>query len=121
VLRKRESYRELFFNWDIEKIARLTDKELEDILKNPSIIRNRLKIFSVRKNALVVRKIQEECGSFSKYLWKYVNNTPEIHYGEKIYDFPTSNTISDNISKDLKKLGMSFVGTTIIYAFIQAV
>lgn len=103
------------------RIAEMTDEELEDILLDSGIIRNRLKVFSVRKNAQVALKIQEEFGSLDAYLWRYVDHTPRVNHGEKITDFPTSSDISDNISKDLKKRGMSFVGSTIIYAFMQAV
>jgi DNA-3-methyladenine glycosylase I len=99
----------------------MTDDELEEILTNPRIIRNRLKIFSVRKNAQVALQLQQEFGSLSNYLWQYIDNTPMIHRGAKISDFPTSDAISDVLSKNLKKRGMSFVGTTIMYAFMQAV
>lgn len=121
VLRKRENYRKLFHNWDIVCIAEMTDAELESILFDPGIIRNRLKVFSVRKNAQVALKIQEEFGSLDTYLWRYVDHTPLVNHGENIGDFPTHSDISNHISKDLKKRGMSFVGSTIIYAFMQAV
>lgn len=99
----------------------MTDLELEEILLDVWVVRNRLKIYSVRKNALVALQIQKEFGSLDKYLWNYVSWIQIINYGATMYDFPTESTISQSISKDLKKRGMSFVGSTIIYAFMQAV
>lgn len=121
VLRKRENYRRLFHNWDIEKIAQMTDIELEDILLDAGVVRNRLKIYSVRKNAIVALEIQKEFGSLDAYFWSFVQWETQEHHGATMYDFPTEDDISRTISKDLKKRGMSFVGSTIIYAFMQAV
>jgi len=120
VLKRRENYRKLFHNFDPQKVAAMSDDELEDILQDPGVIRNRLKIFSVRTNARIFIKIQEEFGSFDSYLW---SKTPDPLVGKwkNKEEVPTSSLLSDAISKDLKKRGMSFVGSTIIYAYMQAV
>lgn len=121
VLKKREGYRKAFNNFDVKKCAQMSDEELEKLMQNPSIIRNRLKIFSVRKNAIAFQKIQEEFGSFDKYIWSYVNGKQLINNVKSISEIPIKTEISDKISKDLKKRGMSFIGSTIIYAYMQAV
>ena len=121
VLHKRENYRKIFHHWDIERIANMRDAELEEILLDASIIRNRLKIFSVRKNAKIALEIQQEFGSLDIYLSRWIDNKQLINHGEVISDFPTESDISRTISKDLKRRGMSFVGSTIIYAFMQAI
>jgi DNA-3-methyladenine glycosylase I len=121
VLRKRENYRKHFHEWNIEKIAKMTDDELENILLDPGIIRNRLKIYSVRKNAQVALEIQKEYGSLDAYFWSFCDKKTTIHRGNTIYDFPTEDTISKSLSKDLKKRGMTFVGSTIMYAWMQAI
>ncbi|WP_262055469.1 DNA-3-methyladenine glycosylase I, partial [Legionella pneumophila] len=91
------------------------------LLTNPEIIRNRLKIFSTRKNAKVFLSIQQEYGSFDSYVWQFVNGTPIINRPESIRAIPATSKESDALSKDLKKRGMSFVGSTIIYAYMQAI
>lgn len=121
ILKRREGYRCLFHQFNPEIVARMTDSELEEVLKDPAIIRNRRKIFSVRENAKVVLKIQGEFGSFDTYLWGFVKHKPIINHFEKIEEVHTRSDISNKLSKDLKKRGMAFVGTTIIYAFMQAV
>ncbi len=121
VLRKRENYRSHFHNWDIEKISEMTDDELENLLLDPGVVRNRLKIYSVRKNALAVLQIQKEFGSLDAYLWAFVDNTTLVNHPQKMADFIAESEVSKKISKDLKKRGLSFVGSTIIYAFMQAV
>ncbi len=121
ILKKREGYREAFYNFDVKKISIMSDEELEKQLANPNIIRNRLKVFSVRRNALIFIKIQEEYGSFSNYIWKFVNNKPIKNHWNEFKDLPAKSEISDQISKDLKKRGMNFVGSTIIYAYMQAI
>jgi DNA-3-methyladenine glycosylase I len=121
ILKRRSGYKKLFHNFDPIKVSQMSDSDLETLILNPEIIRNRLKIFSVRKNALVFLSIQKEYGSFSKYLWAFVDHEPIINHFEEKEQVPASTEISDAISKDLKKRGMSFVGTTIIYAFMQAV
>ena len=121
ILKRREGYRRLFHQFIPEIVAQMTDSELEEALKDPAIIRNRRKVFSVRENARIVLEIQSESGSLDAYLWKFVNNTPIINHIETIDQMPSHSPISDELSKDLKKRGMLFVGTTIIYAFMQAI
>lgn len=121
VLKKREGYRKAFYNFDPEKVANMSDQELESLRENPDIIRNRLKINAARKNARVYLDIQKEFGSFDAYLWGYVDNTPIMNVCDDHSDVPITTEISDALSKDLKKRGMTFVGSTIIYAYMQAV
>ncbi len=120
ILKKRQGYREAFYNFDLNKIIRMSDSELESLRSNPKIIRNKLKIYSTRKNAQIFLKIQKEFDSFSNYLWSFVNHKPIKNSWQSHKDVPTSTDISERISKDLKKRGMSFVGPTIIYAYMQA-
>lgn len=121
ILKRRAEYKRLFKNFDPKKVAKMTDAELEEILQNPGVIRNRLKIYSTRKNAEIFLKIQKEFGSFDKYLWSFVQNKPIIKKRKSMQDLPSSTKVSDVLSKDLKKRGMSFVGSTIMYAYMQAV
>ena len=121
ILRKREGYRQAFHNFNVEKVSCMSDDELELLRENPAIVRNKLKIYSARKNALVYLKIQKEFSSFSNYIWAYVENQSIINHWLDSSEVPVSTDISDAISKDLKKRGMSFVGSTIIYAYMQAV
>lgn len=121
VLKKREAYRQAFYHFDPVKVAKMTDDELNGLLHNQGIIRNRLKIFAARQNALVFLQIQKESGSFSKYIWNFIGTKPLITRRKSLKDIPSSTPLSDAISKDLKKRGMTFVGSTIIYAFMQAV
>ena len=121
VLRKREAYRKAFKEFDPKEVARMTDGELEEQLMNSGIIRNRLKVFAARKNAIVFLKIQEEFGSFDSYVWQFVGGKPIDGQFRSIKDIPAKTIESGALSKDLKKRGMSFVGPTIIYAYMQAV
>ena len=121
VLKKREAYRKLFFNFDPKKVAELSDLDLERILEDASIIRNRLKIFSVRQNAKVFLQIQLEFGSFDKYIWKWTAGEQIKNSWKSFSELPSKTLLSDLISKDLKKRGMNFVGSTIIYAYMQAI
>lgn len=121
VLKKREGYKKAFHNFDVLKCSKMSDEDLEELMQNPSIIRNRLKIFSVRKNAKAFLEIQKEFGSFDHYIWNYVGGRPIVNNFSSISQIPAKTDISDKISKDLKKRGMSFVGSTIIYAYMQAV
>ena len=121
VLKKREGYRRAFHGFDVQKVAAMADEELERLRSDASIIRNRLKIYAARKNACAFIRIQEEFGAFSKYLWAYVGGKPMINHWQSFEELPAKTEISDAISKDLKKRGMSFVGSTIIYAYMQAV
>ncbi len=115
VLNKRDAFREAFDVFDLEKVCAYDANKLEELRNNSNIIRNRLKIQAAVTNASIFREIQRECGSFSDYLWKWTD-------GKIIYENTrTSSPLSDRISKDLKKRGMKFVGTTVIYAYLQAV
>jgi DNA-3-methyladenine glycosylase I len=121
ILQRREGYRKAFKNFDPKKVARMTDDQLENVLTNKAIIRNRLKVFSARKNAQVFLAIQKEFGSFDAYVWQFVGGKPKLNRPKSMKDVPATTPESDALSKDLKKRGMSFVGSAIIYAFMQAV
>jgi DNA-3-methyladenine glycosylase I len=121
VLKKREGYRKAFKNFDVKKVVKMSDEELERLMHNPDIIRNRLKIFSVRKNAIAFMQIQKEYGSFDNYIWAFVGNKPVVRKPKALSDYLPKTETSDKISKDLKKRGMSFIGSTIIYAYMQAI
>lgn len=121
ILKKRAGYRAAFHQFEVAKVAAMTDTELEALLLNPNLVRNRLKIFATRKNAVVFSKIQQEFGSFDQYLWRYVEGKPQVNHWKSFGDVPASTALSDAISKDLKQRGMTFVGSTIIYAYLQAV
>ncbi|MDD3793918.1 MAG: DNA-3-methyladenine glycosylase I [Candidatus Gracilibacteria bacterium] len=121
VLKKRENYKLAFDNFDAEKISKYDEIKQEELMLNPGIIRNKLKIISVTKNAKAFLEIQKEFGSFYDYLWRFIDNKQIVNNFEKLSDYQTKTSISDAISKDLKKRGMNFVGSTIIYAFMQAV
>ncbi len=121
VLKKREGYRKAFYNFDPLKVSSMTDEELEALIQNPGIIRNRLKIYSTRQNAKVFLSIQKEFGTFGSYLWRFVLNKPIVNYFNSFKEIPVKSEESDSLSKDLKKRGMNFVGSTIIYAYMQAV
>lgn len=121
ILRKREGYRKAFHNFDVAKVAAMGDGALQALLQDSSIIRNRLKIFSARKNAQVFLEIQREFGSFARYLWAYVEDRPIIRRPKLLAEMIATSEISDRLAKDLKKRGMSFVGSTIIYAYMQSV
>ncbi|HHF7373025.1 DNA-3-methyladenine glycosylase I [Legionella bozemanae] len=121
ILKRREAYRKAFKQFDPNVVAKMTDEELHTLLTDSSIIRNRLKIFSARKNALAFLKIAEEFGSFDNYVWRFVDGSPKINYPKNLQEVPASTPESDALSKDLKKRGMSFVGSTIMYAYMQAV
>ena len=121
VLKKREGYRKAFCSFDPKQVARLTDEYLAGLLNDSTIIRNKLKVFSARKNAKVFLEIQQERTSFSSYVWSFVGGSPIVNHPKSLKDIPTHTPESDKLSKDLKKRGMSFVGTTIMYAYMQAV
>ena len=121
ILQRRDGYRAAFKNFEPAKVARMTDGQLERILATGNVIRNRLKVFSARQNARAVLAIQKELGSFDAYLWQFVGGKPLVRRPKSKRDVPTRTAESDALSKDLKKRGMSFVGSTIIYAYMQAV
>jgi len=121
VLRKREGYRKAFSEFDPEKVARYTDKKIEKLLQDPSIIRNRLKVQAAVKNARHFLDVQDEFGSFDAYCWRFVDGNPLDGRRKGNGDIPATSAESDAFSKDLKSRGFSFVGSTVIYAHMQAV
>lgn len=120
ILRKRENYRTAFDDFDAAKIALYDEKKYVELLQNEGIIRNRLKIASSVRNAKCYLKVKEECGSFDKYIWSFTDGKPIKNAWENLEQIPASTNISDKLSKDLKRRGFNFVGSTIIYAFMQA-
>ena len=121
VLSKREEYKKAFNNFDIVYCSKLSDEELEEIRQKYGVIKNKLKLKSVRNNALEILKIQDEFGSFSNYLWKYVDFKPIINNWKSEAEVPAETELSQKISKDLKKRNFKFVGPLIIYSFMQAI
>ena len=121
VLRKREHYREVFDGFDPRKIAAYDKQKIEALLNDPGIIRNRLKVRSAVTNARAFLDIQEACGSFADYIWRFVDAEPIINHWASLAEVPASTAASDAMSKALKKDGFKFVGSTICYAFMQAV
>ena len=121
VLRKREEYRKAFDNFDACRIARYTEKRVQNLLSNPGIIRNRLKITAAIDNAKAFLKVQEEFGSFDKFLWSFVSGKPKQNRFKRLKEIPSRTPESDAMSRELKKRGFRFVGSTICYAFMQAV
>ncbi len=120
ILNKREGYRKAFAGFDPAKVARFTGKRIEKLLADPSIVRNRLKVQSAVTNAKAFLTVQEEFGSFSEYIWGFVDGTPIQNRFKKDADIPATSPESDALSKDLKKRGFKFVGSTIVYAHMQA-
>jgi DNA-3-methyladenine glycosylase I len=121
VLKKREGYRRAFANFDPEKVARFTDKRIEKLVLDPSIIRNRMKIAAAVKNARHFLAVRQEFGSFDAYAWRFVDGRPQVNRRKGIGDIPATSPQSDAFSKDLKARGFTFVGSTVIYAHMQAV
>ena len=121
ILKRRDGYRKAFHNFDVAKVARMGDEKLEALLIDGDIIRNRLKVFGTRKNAIAFRAIQKEFVSFDAYVWDFVGGKPQIRRPKSAEDFRATSPESDALSKDLKKRGMTFVGSTIMYAYMQAV
>lgn len=120
ILRKREGYRALFDDFDVQKVARYTDKALEKKLLDARIVRNRLKVFATRQNAQATLTLYDEGSSLVDYFWDFVDGTPIQNAWKTMADLPAETPLSRTISKDLKKRGFSFVGPTIIYAHMQA-
>jgi DNA-3-methyladenine glycosylase I len=120
ILLRREGYRRAFATFDPKKVARFTAKKKAVLLKNPGIIRNRLKIDSAVTNAQAFLSVQEEFGSFDRYVWRFVGGKPKVNHWTKMAQVPATSALSDALSKDLKKRGFRFVGSTIIYAYMQA-
>src|SRR5215510_15480193 len=121
VLRKREGYWRAFSEFDPQKVARYTDKRIDKLTLDPSIIRNRMKIEAAVRNAREFVAIQDEFGSFDAYCWRFVDGRPRLNRWKRMSDIPATSAESDAFSKDLKKRGFSFVGSTVIYAHMQAV
>lgn len=120
VLRKRENYRKAFSKFDPKKVAKYDEKKIAKLLDNPGIIRNKLKVRSAVTNAQAFLKIQKEFGSFDKYIWQFVGGKPIINKWKSMKELPATSKQSDAMSKDLKKRGFKFVGSTICYAYMQA-
>ena len=121
ILQKRENFRKAFDKFDYKKIAKYNERKIEELLNDSSIIRNKLKIASVITNANALLKVQEEIGSFDKYIWNFVNDTPINNEFKTLEELPSKTQLSELISKNLKKRGFKFVGPTIVYSFMQAV
>lgn len=121
VLNKRYHYQKVFLGFDPKKVARFSSRKIEALLLDPGIVRNRLKVESAVQNAKAFLAIQEEFGSFDYYIWQYVNFKPQENHFKSLAEYPKNTTLSDRISKDLKKRGFKFVGSTIIYAYLQAI
>lgn len=121
VLIKAENYKKAFAEWEVSKIAKFTEKDIERLLLDKGIIRNKLKVRSTITNAQLFLEVQKEFGSFDKYIWQFVNHQPIINNWESLDQVPAKTKASDAMSKDLKKRGFKFIGSTICYAFMQAV
>ena len=121
ILKRRDGYRKAFSDFDALKVSKYTQKRVEKLLQDESIIRNKLKVNSAINNAKAFLKVQVEFGSFDEYLWGFVNHKPIKNRFKKLSDIPASTEISEKLSKDLKKRGFSFVGPTICYALMQAI
>lgn len=120
VLKKRDRYRQLFAEFDPAKVAKFTEEKVEKLLTDPGIIRNRLKVAGTVKNAKAFLAVQKEFGSFDAYIWRFVNGRPLCPQPQTMKDVPATSPESDAMSKDLKKRGFTFVGSTICYAMMQA-
>ena len=121
ILNKRSGYRKAFDNFEVQKVARYSAKKIDKLLLNPEIVRNKLKVNAAVSNAKAFLTVQQEFSSFDDYIWQFVNRKPLQNSWENASQVPSSTTESDTISKDLKKRGFKFVGTTICYAYMQAV
>lgn len=120
ILNKRENFREAFENFDIERVAKFNESKIEDLMANKGIVRNKLKIIATINNARIVKEVQQEFGSFDAYIWSFTGGTTKTNSFSEMEQIPASSIESDEMSKDLKKRGFKFVGTTICYAFMQA-
>ncbi len=120
ILRRRENFRTAFDNFDFQEIANYSDEKLEDLRKDAGIIRNRLKIKAAKTNAIAFMEVQKEFGTFSKYIWSFLDGKPIKNAFKTMSELPANTPLSDKISADLKKRGFKFVGSTIVYAHMQA-
>ncbi|MCP4456684.1 MAG: DNA-3-methyladenine glycosylase I [Cytophagales bacterium] len=121
ILKKRKGYREAFDNFNVEKVARFSDEKIEELLLDPSIIRNRAKVLAAVNNAQRFVETQKEFGSFDTYIWPFVGGTPIVNKWKRMEEVPVTTQESDDLSKDLKKREFKFVGSTTIYAHMQAI
>ena len=120
ILAKRENFRAAFDQFDYQKIAQYSENKVEELIQNAGIIRNRLKILATINNAQKFMEVQKEFGSFSKYIWGFVNHEPIINRPKTLKEVPATTEISDALAKDLKKRGFKFMGSTVVYAHMQA-
>lgn len=120
ILAKRDGYRRVFDDFDADRLARWSDARLEEALLDPGIVRNRLKVISVRTNARAFLAVRKEAGSFDRYLWDWVGGQPVLNRWVELKQVPARTELSDRLSKDLLKRGFKFVGSTIVYAYLQA-
>jgi DNA-3-methyladenine glycosylase I len=120
ILRKRENFRNAFDHFDYKKVAQYPEEKIQELLQDAGIIRNQLKIRAAVSNAVAFMEVQKEFGSFSNYIWGFVNNQPIINHLKSISEIKATTLVSDEISKDLKKKGFKFVGSTVVYAHMQA-
>ena len=120
ILAKRENFRAAFYQFDYQKIAQYSEEKVEELIQNTGIIRNRLKILATINNAQKFMEVQKEFGSFSKYIWGFVNHEPIINRPKTLKEVPATTEISDALAKDLKKRGFKFMGSTVVYAHMQA-
>ncbi|MDP4089623.1 MAG: DNA-3-methyladenine glycosylase I [Bacillota bacterium] len=120
ILRKRENYRTAYDNFDALKVSQYDENKINELMNNPGIVRNRRKIDASINNARLFLKIKEEFGSFDKYIWNFVDNKPVVNHWKDISEIPAVSSLSDEISRDLKKRGFRFLGSTTIYSYLQA-
>ena len=120
ILKKRENFKNAFDDFNYEKIAEYTDEKAEELMQNAGIIRNRLKILATVNNAKRFLEVQKEFGTFSEYIWSFVGGKPIINHPKTLKDVPATSEISDALAKDLKKRGFKFLGSTVVYAHMQA-
>ncbi|WP_199052995.1 DNA-3-methyladenine glycosylase I [Aquitalea sp. ASV15] len=120
ILRKREGYRRAFHGFDPQQVAQMGEDDVEKLMQDSSIVRNRLKINSAIRNARVFLQLQQQYGSFAQWLWAYTDGQSLVNHWQSLAECPASTPLSDSISKALKKAGMNFVGSTVIYAYLQA-
>ncbi|MFA9493049.1 DNA-3-methyladenine glycosylase I [Streptococcus sp. E17BB] len=120
VLNKRSAFRSAFHGYAVDKVAQMTDEELDRLLVNPDIIRHRAKLYATRQNARAFQRVQTEFGSFDRYLWSWVNGQPQVNPVSDYSQAPTQTTLSQALSKDLKKRGFTFVGPVCVYSYLQA-
>ena len=120
ILAKRENFRAVFDHFDYQKIAQYPEEKVEELIQNAGIIRNRLKILATINNAQKFMEVQKEFGSFSKYIWGFVNHEPIVNRPKTLKEVPAMTEISDALAKDLKKRGFKFMGSTVVYAHMQA-